>query len=181
MSKQGTTLAAKGIQAKMEAERKAKIAAARKKIDAEDKIKFAEFERQAAINIKAVKEATESRRRVEEERAREAQAAREREQQRASEPKAPKAPRVKQERRKSDAHADYTFGRKIADDGEFTTAMAKYLRKDASLTWAGVLVEMRKDGVAGGTKRAARLFEAAQREAKANGKAAAKPKAKAKK
>jgi hypothetical protein len=164
MSRAGSvvlTKSAKATQSKMDAERKTKIAAARKVIDAGDKVLFANFNKDAATSKQLVKDSTAARRRADEERERMEQAARERKQQETSD--APKAKRVKGERKaKSSAHSDYVFGRKIEDDDEFTAEMAKVLKKDASLTWAGVLVEMRKAGIAGGTKRAARLFSAAQ-------------------
>jgi hypothetical protein len=170
VSKAGTTIAKEHpAQAKMRKEREAMVAKERARIEAEDKKRFAAEEKQAKVNIQLVKDATAARRRADEERERMEQAARERRQAtQMLKNEQGKTPRVKGEREakgKSTAHADYVFGRKIEDDDEFTAEMAKVLRKDASLTWAGVLVEMRKAGIAGGTKRAARLFGAAQSQA----------------
>lgn len=65
------------------------------------------------------------------------------------------------------SHENYAFGKRLTDDDEFTAEMARYLREDPKLSWSGVLKLMRRDGIGGGTKRAARLFPDAQRSAAA--------------
>jgi hypothetical protein len=45
------------------------------------------------------------------------------------------------------SHENYAFGKRITDDEEFATEMARYLRDDPKLSWSGVLKLMRRGGM----------------------------------
>ncbi len=172
----------KAIQRSMAKEREAKVKAERAKIEAEDKIKFAKADAEAAEE------------RASKERAKQDDLDRFIAERTAKNPAFPKLVSKKSaakgsakskstDKAKSGARLDsegvpYDFGKRLDDDDAFTQELAERIKAGAP-SWGRALVAMRADGIAGGTRRAERLWPAAVEMAKVNGKA--KPKGGAKK
>jgi len=182
----------KAIQRSMAKEREAKVKAERAKIEAEDKIKFAKADAEAAEERANVKAASEER--ASKERAKQDDLDRFIAERTAKNPAFPKLVSKKSaakgsakskstDKAKSGARLDsegvpYDFGKRLDDDDAFTQELAERIKAGAP-SWGRALVAMRADGIAGGTRRAERLWPAAVEMAKVNGKA--KPKGGAKK
>lgn len=128
------TVNGKTIQAKMRREREAKIAVERKRIEAADKARFAEADRQAEIERRRVKDETTARQRAEKEKEAMVKAA-------VGKPAATKAE-----------------ARHTVDDNQLAVIVAKQLAK-GEIETAGALVKaIRQSGTSASQERIKALF-----------------------